>query len=52
MGMNLANLLKRSIIEKIALNLSDSGKCVMKSILIDSKQPVGIGKDYSKPAGF
>jgi hypothetical protein len=42
--MNLVNLLNLSTILNIALYPEDSGKCVMKSILIDSKHEDGIGK--------
>ena len=32
--------------------LFDSGKCVMKSILMDSKQVLGTGNGCNNPAGF
>ena len=51
-GMNLTYLLKQSTIVNMPSNPDESGKWVTKSMLIESKHPVGTGSGYSLPAGF
>ena len=52
MGINFTNLLNLSTIEKIPSCPFEFGRCVIKSMLTDSKHALGGGKGCSSPAGF
>src|SRR5260370_21650527 len=51
-GMNSDCLVSLSMITRITVNPSDMGRCLMKSIKIDSQVWVGIGSCLRSPYGF
>jgi membrane-bound metal-dependent hydrolase YbcI (DUF457 family) len=51
-GINLTYLLNLSTIVNMPSKPFDTGKCVIKSMLMDSKQEFGTGNGCSNPAGF
>src|SRR5260370_11911863 len=51
-GMNSDCLVSLSTITRIAVNPSDAGSCLMKSIEIDSQGWVGIGSGLRSPYGL
>src|SRR6266446_8658379 len=51
-GMNSDCLVSLSMITRIAVNPSDVGSCLMKSIEIDSQGWVGIGSCLRSPYGL